>query len=34
LAVKSRYTHEGHSLAAWRDLLPEVLEYFLAPQGR
>ena len=30
LTVRSRYTHEGHSLATWRNLLPEMLETFFS----
>lgn len=31
ILVRARYTSEGHSFAAWRDLLPETLEFFFRP---
>jgi enterochelin esterase-like enzyme len=29
--VLARYTNEGHSMATWRNMLPQVLEYVFSP---
>jgi enterochelin esterase-like enzyme len=30
-AVRALYTNEGHSMATWRNLLPQVLDYMFGP---